>query len=261
MNSVPAGGATPPPLESRIAAPVSALAGAGYLLRGFGMLNRPGLRRFVFVPLAINVGLFALLLWALAGQFGGLVDRLIPDLPEWLAWLSWLLWLLFGLAAAILVFFTFSIVANLIGAPFNGVLAEAVERQLTGGGPPEAGLADALKQAPAVVLDEIRKLGYFVVRAIPLLLLFLIPGVNLFAPLLWALFSAWMMAVEYADYPMGNHGLQGKEQRRRLGEKRLLALGFGGATLLATMIPLVNFLVMPAAVAGATAMWVERYRK
>ena len=38
----------------------------------------------------------------------------------------------------------------------------------------------------------------------------------------------------------------------------MLSLGFGGAVMLATLIPLFNFLVMPVAVAGATALRVEQ---
>ncbi|MDT8372288.1 MAG: sulfate transporter CysZ, partial [Gammaproteobacteria bacterium] len=49
-------------------------------------------------------------------------------------------------------------------------------------------------------------------------------------------------------------------QRQILKQKRLLALGFGLATLGATMIPIVNFLVIPAAVAGATALYLERLK-
>jgi CysZ protein len=59
---------------------------------------------------------------------------------------------------------------------------------------------------------------------------------------------------------MGNHGLRSREQKRRLGEKRFLSMGFGGAVTIATMTPILNFLVMPAAVAGATAMWVKQLR-
>ena len=50
------------------------------------------------------------------------------------------------------------------------------------------------------------------------------------------------------------------EQRRRLRKRRLLSLGFGGSSLLMTMIPLVNFLAMPVSVAGATAMWVHELK-
>jgi CysZ protein len=235
------------------------LIGAAGLLRGAKLLNTPGLRRFVIIPVTINVLVFALSIWVLLQQFTPLVEKWVGYLPAWLEWLEWLFWLFFALAAILVVFYTFSILANLIAAPFNGLLAEAVEKHLTGKPLPGGGsLLGALREAPSAIFDELRKIGYFLLRAVPLLILFWIPLLNLAAPVLWALFSAWMMAVEYGDYPMGNHNIRFAEQRRRLGQKRMLSLGFGGATLLATMIPLVNFLVMPAAVAGATALWVER---
>lgn len=101
---------------------------------------------------------------------------------------------------------------------------------------------------------------YFALRAVPLLILLLVPAINVVASLLWVLFSAWMMAVQYIDYPMANHGLFFKEQRARLRKRPLLAWSFGGLVMLCTMIPLVNFFVMPAAVAGATLVWVREGR-
>lgn len=237
------------------------LAGAGYLLRGLRLVIEPGLRRYVALPLLINALVFAGLLWLAADQFGVLVDAILPALPQWLAWLAGVLWLLFFVAAAVLVFFTFSVIANLIAAPFNDLLAEAVERRLSGRAPPGGGgLWQAVKGAPGAMLDELRKLGYFIRWALPLLILFLIPGVNLIAPLVWAVFTAWILALEYADYPMGNHDLRPDRQRRILGRQRWLSLGFGTGVMLATLIPLANFLVMPAAVAGASALWVDRLR-
>jgi CysZ protein len=237
------------------------LSGFGYLPAGFKLLLRPALWPYLLLPLSINVLVFGLLLWLAADQFGALVDTLLPSLPEWLAWLAWLLWLLFVLVAAMIIFFTFSVVANIIASPFNGLLAEAVERLLTGQAPPPSGsLWQALRETPQAVADELRKLGYYAVWALPLLLLFVIPVVNLAAPLLWALFSAWMLALQYLDYPLGNHGLRFKAQRQRLRSKPMLGLGFGGAVLLATLVPLLNLIVMPAAVAGATRLWVEQLR-
>jgi CysZ protein len=64
-----------------------------------------------------------------------------------------------------------------------------------------------------------------------------------------------MLALEYADYPLGNRGLNLRAQRRLLRRRWPLALGFGGMTLLFTLIPGLNLLVMPAAVIGATLMW------
>jgi CysZ protein len=77
---------------------------------------------------------------------------------------------------------------------------------------------------------------------------------------LWVLFSAWALALDYHDYPMGNHQLLFKQQRKIMRQHRRLALGFGLATLGATMIPVVNFLVIPAAVAGATALYLDEIK-
>ncbi|MFO7594363.1 MAG: sulfate transporter CysZ [Pseudomonadota bacterium] len=236
--------------------------GASALLRGLKLMNTPGLRRFVAIPLAINILLFSASIWVLVQQFSPLVDKWISELPEWLAWLEWLFWLVFAVAAILLVFYTVSILANLIAAPFNGLLAEAVEKHLTGRPLPGGGsFITVLKQVPEQLFDELRKIAYFLLRAIPLLILFWIPVLNLAAPFLWALFSAWMLMVEYGDFPMGNHEIRFADQRARLRQRKLLSFGFGGATLVATMIPVLNFLVMPAAVAGATALWVEQLKQ
>jgi CysZ protein len=80
------------------------------------------------------------------------------------------------------------------------------------------------------------------------------------APFVWLAFTAWMLAFEYADAPMANHDLTFRDERRLLAQNRFLALGFGGAVLLMTSVPVLNFFVMPVGVAGATAMWVERLR-
>lgn len=238
-----------------------AVRGFGCFTAGMKMLTQPGLRRYVLGPLLLNIALFTALIWFGAEGFAALVDWLLSPLPDWLDWLRYLLWPLFALTALIAIFFTFSLVANLIGAPFNGLLAEAVERRLTGQRLEESGgwkrvLADVV---PAL-LGELRKLGYFARWAIPLAILFLIPGLNLAAPFLWAGFGAWMLAVEYGDFPMGNHEIRFVAQRELLRRRRGLAMGFGGAAMLATMIPFLNFLVMPAAVAGATQLWVRHLR-
>ena len=238
---------------------VNPLNGALYLARGLKLVFHPGIRRYVIMPLAINIAVFALLIGAGAAWFNSFVSSLQPSLPGWLDWLVWPLWVVFILAILLVLFFTFSLLANLIAAPFNGLLAEAVERQLRGEESlPETSLWQLLRETPAILFSQLIKMGYAVLWAIPLLILFIIPGINIIAPFLWLAFGAWMLALEYLDYPMGNHGLLFPQQRRRAREQRLLVLGFGAATTGLTMIPVLNFLVMPVAVAGATALWVER---
>jgi CysZ protein len=99
------------------------------------------------------------------------------------------------------------------------------------------------------------KLLYYLPRALGFLLLFFILPVA--GQILWFLFSAWMMAVQYCDYPFDNHKISFKDMRRVLIKRRSSSFSFGIMVSLFSMIPIVNFLVMPVAVCGATAMWVD----
>lgn len=238
------------------------VVGARHLLHGFRLLRQPGVRTFVIIPLCINMAVFAGLLWLVGHRFDALVDWFTPQLPEWLAWLAWLAWVLFAVLAALLVFYTFTLLANLISSPFNGFLAERVARHL-GVEPP------LLENPPSIwremwtdIRQEFRKIGYFLSRAAGLALLSLvlvfIPLVNALIPLLWFVFGAWMLALEYSDFHLANQGYRFEDEHRLLRSNLGTSLGFGALSALATLVPFVNFLVMPAAVAGATALWCER---
>ena len=239
----------------------SPINGASYVLTGLRWLPKSGLRGFVAIPLLINTLLFGAGLWWSTGQFERLDRTVAGWLPDWLSWLHWLLWPLFVLTALVVVFYTFSVVANVIAAPFNGLLAERVEKMANPAGatagatPPTAELT--WKELLLSPLTELNKLLYFIGWAIPLLVLSFVPVINVAAPVLWALFSAWMLTLEYSDYPLGNRGLSFRDQRRLLRKRWPLTLSFGGMTLLLTLIPVLNFLAMPAAVIGATLMWVR----
>ena len=231
-------------------------SGAHYMLEGLRLIRQPGLRRYVAIPLLISTTVFAGAIFGISHWLEILINALLGYLPTWLDWLRYLLWPLFAIAGVLIIFYSSSIITNLIAAPFNGMLAEAVEQHLTGQTIDTGGWKALMKDLLPSLASELRKLLYFIVRAIPLGLLFLIPGVNLAAPFLWALFSAWMLVIEYIDYPMANHLLHFSEQKRLLRQRKLLSYGFGGSSLLMTMIPVVNFFAMPVSVAGATAMWV-----
>jgi CysZ protein len=236
-------------------------SGMHYLLEGFRLVRQPGLRRYVAIPLLVSCVFFSGAIFGLSLWLEQLISLLLGYLPAWLDWLRYLLWPIFATAGILIIFYSFSLVTNLIAAPFNGMLAEAVEKHLTGQ-PVETGGWQALaKDFIPSILSELRKLLYFLLRALPLGILFLIPGINIAAPFIWGLFSAWMLAVEYIDYPMANHLLHFSKQRQLLRQRRMLSYGFGGSSLLMTMIPFVNFLAMPVSVAGATAMWVGELRE
>ena len=240
----------------------SFIQGFSYLFRGLALLRQPGIRRYVIIPLLLNIGIFGAGIWYSYAWFQ-------EWFQEWFSWLNsfflgWLQWIvipiLFGTLATA-VFYSFSAVANLVAAPFNSLLAEQVEFYLTGRFPEEEamGWGTLVTKTVPLLWNEIHKTLYALLWAIPFLLLFVIPFINIAAPFLWLAYSAWILAIQYLDFPMGNHTLTGKQIRQQARSARLLSLGFGGAVLLLTAIPFVNFLAMPAAVAGASLLWVERF--
>lgn len=234
------------------------MKGAGYLVAGFKLLPDRRLRLFVLAPLTINLLLFTGAIYWTGNRFEAWLDWLTLRLPDWLDWVEWLLWPLFAVAVVLILFYTFTMVANIIGAPFNGMLAERVEREIAGREQPGSGVS-FWAEIPRAIAHEISKWAYIIPRALPLLILFLIPALNVLAPVAWFGFGAWMLAIEYVDYPMGNHGISFRRQRALLRERRLLALGFGLATMGMTLVPVLNFFAMPTAVIGATLMWAEQF--
>ncbi len=231
--------------------------GISSALAGFVLIQGRGIKRYVIVPLLINITLFSLALWYIHMQADKGMAVMVEWLPDWLDWLSWLVWLLLSVLLLIVAFYSFTLLANFIGAPFNGRLAEKLEQKMIGYAPPSSGQVYTTAGVNNAVRSELGKLGYLVSRSLPLLILSFVPVINILAPLLWFLFGAWMLALEYLDYPMANHGLLFADQRQKLQERRMLALGFGMTIVVLTFIPVVNFLAMPVAVAGATQLWVK----
>ena len=234
--------------------------GLGYLGEGFRLIRQPGLRLFVIIPLILNVLLFGLLFYFLAELFAGLIAAAMGWLPDW-AWLQaldWLFWLLYGAVILLMLAYGFVVVANLIGAPFYGYLAELTEKHLTGQEvTTDEGWAAIVKDLPRVLGRELQKILYYLPRALGLLVIGLIPVVNRIAAVLGVLFNSWMMALQYVDYPADNHKVSFKALRGLLADTRLSAFGFGLPVALAAMVPVLNLVVVPAAVCGATAYWVR----
>lgn len=234
------------------------ILGVKYFCKGFSWLKNPKLSHFILIPLIINIILFVGMIVFAKHYFNMFVGWIDSFLPSWLYFLNWLLWIIFASAIYLVIVYTFVIFANMIGSPFNSFLAEKVETLVRYDKAfAEAGVTDFIKDVPRTLKRELRKLVYYLPLVCLFLIFFIVPVIHVFAGILWFLFSAWMLAIQYLDYPYDNHKVPFKEMKQALGKRRLLALSFGGMSLLVSLIPIVNFVVMPVSVIGATLMWVE----
>ncbi|WP_125716506.1 sulfate transporter CysZ [Pseudoalteromonas rubra] len=232
--------------------------GMEYFVAGFSLLSQKGLKRFVFIPLLINVLLFGGSLFFLYDWLTQGFAYLNGLLPDWLSWLEWLMWPIAILVILFSYSMVFTVITNFIAAPFNGLLSEKVELHLTGQPINDDGFADLVKDVPRMLGREWSKLVYYLPRAIGFfILLWMLPFIG---QILWVLFSCWMYSVQYNDYPFDNHKISFKEMKDTLKAHQGLSYGFGFAVMVLTSMPIINLIVMPAAVCGATKLWVENYR-
>jgi CysZ protein len=242
----------------------SFLQGANYFAQGLQGLSIPKVKRFIIIPLLINLIFIGGASSWVIGEMGIWKQSLEDWLWESLQFLMVLFWPIIIGFIFIIVFYTFTILSNWIAAPFNGLLAEIVEKHESPPGPPSFSV---LKDLPRIFGREFKKLMYYVPRVLGLvvlsILVFIIPFLAFLSPfigLIWFLFSAWMMAIQYIDYSYDNHQGRFIHTLSDCKKNRAMALGFGCMVMFFTMIPFVNILVMPIAVIGSTKMFVEHFK-
>ncbi|SUB15647.1 putative sulfate transport protein CysZ [Pantoea agglomerans] len=132
-----------------------------YFSQGWKLVRLPGIRRFVVMPLLINIVMLGGAFIWLFYRLGDWIPRLMAHIPDWLQWLSYLLWPLSVIAIVLVFSYFFSTLANLIAAPFCGLLAEQLEGRLTGKPLPDSGWAGMIKDVPRIMKREMQKLGYY----------------------------------------------------------------------------------------------------
>lgn len=232
--------------------------GAGYFISGFSLIMTKGVKRYVFIPLMVNLVLFYLAFSYLFGELDSYIAMTMEYIPDFLSWLEVIIWPFAVISLLVIFSFIFTSVANWLAAPFNGLLSEKIEAKLTGKLLPDTGLKGLLKDIPRTLGREWQKLCYYIPRAIGFFIIFLL--LPIFGQIIWFLFVAWMMAVQYKDYPFDNHKIPFDQMRNELKQRQGLSYSFGITVSIFAMIPIINLIVMPVAICGATALWVERYR-
>ncbi|WP_077928161.1 sulfate transporter CysZ [Wohlfahrtiimonas populi] len=232
-----------------------------YFSQGWKLMLEPGLKRYIFMPILINILIIGSAFFYIYTQVSDIVNWALSYLPTWLHWLSYVLWPFILISVLIFFGYFFTTLANIIAAPFNGMLSAKLESMLTNTTAEDDSWANFAKDFARSIQREFQNLAYYIPRLIGILLLFLVPVIGtIVAPILLFLFNAWMMSIQYNDYAFDNNRVSFPIMRQRLKQDRTNNLMFGTMINLFTMIPFVNLVIMPAAVCGGTLQWVKKYR-
>lgn len=220
----------------------------------------PRLLRYIVIPFLINALVFSAAVYLGLDFFGSTVVEYIPRGEAWY-WsvIYWLLWVVAVLLTAVLVFFSFTVVGNLLASPFNDLLSERVEEVLSGlvNNDP-FNLGRFFREAWQTVLMEAKKMWVFVVIMVMILPLNLLPGIgNALYTLLAIGLTLFFLSFEYLGFVMVRKGRFFREQKTYISARKFLMLGFSCGVMVMLAIPFFQLLCIPLAVIGATRLWCE----
>lgn len=232
--------------------------------------HRP-LWKWAALPAAINLvvfaAAFAIFLFFYSDLYTLATSFLAIEPPQaWYAWLwvaplrllAWTIGLLLILTALVGLFFAFLILGTAIASPFLDVLSQRVEEMVTGRvSEDQTTLLGALRGIGVSIVLELRKFGFFVAVQAAFALLGLIPFLTLFAVIAASLFTMLFLPLEYASFAMDRRQMSFQARRTLIWRQRWLMLGFGVAGFLTLLIPLLNFVCLPALVVGGTLLFLQ----
>ncbi len=222
-----------------------------YILHGISMLHHRQIRPFVLAPLLINILIFALATWYVWNRGSELSEYLEFELPDWLAFIRFLVIPVLLVAFMVISYYVFALLAGIIAAPFNGILAAKAEEVIRGQTMMDEPVSETVKDIPRILLHTLRVLLYTLPKMLLSFLLLLIPLVG---QLLWLLCSGWLTSVGYLDCAGDNHHRSLRDLLHTMRSRRSTCIGFGMAIYFMMMIPVLNLFVIPVAVCGATRL-------
>lgn len=236
--------------------------GLGFVFRGAKRvyIEEPGLARYWIVPILVTsvalIGSLALLV-AYHGELTNLVWS-APTGDDWLSWLGrgahWLLDALLTLVLALVALVGTMLVGSVVAAPFNARLGEVLDERVTGYPAPPFALA-------RVVMDVVRTLVieivFFVVNTILFVASLAAPPIAPVLGVIGLILAGYYFAIGYLEIPQ-------VARDRSLGDRwaffkahPMAILGYGTGVGLFLLVPIVNLLFMPAAVAGGVLLYAE----
>ncbi len=229
------------------------IKGAVVLMQGVKLLLQHAELRALLWRMS---GLLAVLLLLLTGAVFWLADYLaqlwIPDGDSWywqlLSWLAVVLAFVLALVCAVVSFVSLGSIAV---APWLDALA--VRSEALVGVHHEHGVSIS---SGALVLqslaNSVRPLLLLLGWGAVALLFFWLPPV---ATAIWSYGSIRFLGFELLDTPASRRHWGFAERQQELKRKRWFYIGFAALAALLLMVPLLNLLVLPAAVVGLSVEW------
>lgn len=224
----------------------------GYVRGVRWLMKRPAMLLLLLVPLVLAILAFAGGMWAFWTMGNEWMSKL---LMVWFAtWNDHWAWELAYVVVKALIWFSVLLVCligsiaivGIFSAPVYEVISSKIESDLLGA----TKHVVPWSNIPRLMMGEVVKA--MIVTVVPIAMI-LIPGVNLFAGLVAAFLLGW----DFYDYPLARRGWSFSERWRFVRSEFWTVLGFG----IWLVIPVVQILIVPMAVAGGTILNIEALQR
>lgn len=226
------------------------LAALTYPLRGVTyFLGRPVLWKYFAAALAINLVLFTVLTTLFINYRADIVDWITPD--RFWRWAQVVIEWVFTVLVAVLGLFLFTIIGNLLASPFLDAMTERILTDLGETLPPSRGPLQAFIRA---LRNQSIKLAFFGAIQALLLVLWVIPVVGFLHPPLSAIVTILFLGFEYVDYPLDARQLPIPRRFEWMLARLGSTFGYGLVLFPLFLVPVVGYLCLPLAVAGASLL-------
>jgi CysZ protein len=183
-----------------------------------------------------------------------LVVWVAAHVPSWLETIvSWILRIVVVVGVGMAAMVVFVGVAGMIAGPFNEMLSEAVEEELTGKKGAPFALGAFLKEALVGVAHALRRLALSLVWLVLLFALGFVPVVGTIAAFAIGLYlAASGCAYDCYDAVLARRGMSYAQKQAFLATHRQRSMGLGAAVAGMLFVPFVNLIALGLGATAAT---------
>ena len=219
---------------------------------GTFLLHNPRLLPLAAAPFLLNTLLYAAAVYAFF-QYYDHWFSLVMERPEAWYWLGvyYVLRVLAFLMGAAVFIFSFVFVGTVLAAPFLDLLSHRTEIIVEGTG------LDQPFHLQQLVLSVVRSAGHAILIIGFLALAFPISFIPVVGHAIWLGLGWLLLAYDMSSFSMDRRAFTFRNKWRLLMRNKAGVIGFGATTFCLTPIPIVGFVILPAAVVAGTLLFLD----
>jgi CysZ protein len=215
---------------------------------------RPRLWKWLVMPAIVTLLVLVGIVLGVVALVDPLVVWVASHVPSWLETIvSWILRIVVVVGVGMAAMVVFVSVAGMIAGPFNELLSEAVEEELTGAKGPPFALGAFLGDALLGIAHALRRLALSLVWLVLLFALGFVPVVGTIAAFAIGLYlAAAGCAYDSYDAVLARRGMSYAQKQAFLAKHRSRSMGTGAAVAGLLLVPFVNLVALGLGATAAT---------